>query len=284
MKIQTLSVVVGTTACNAHCPFCVSKMTPTQGVEGISNFNPKNLSKAMRFAQNNGVSTMLITGKGEPTLYPEDIDLVIDKGFKSFPFVELQTNGISLASEKLNTWLGKWSVNGLSTIILSVVHYEDQMNKRIYGDNYPNLKDLIAKLHNIGFSVRLSCIMIKDFIDTPDAVKDLLFFCKQNKVEQLTIRPVTTPDYSDNKEVYEWTKLHYICDQDNCKIERFIRNEGTLLLKLMHGSEVYDYKGQNICISNCLTHSSNTEEIRQLIYFPDAHLRYSWTYEGAILL
>lgn len=28
MKIQTLSVVAGTEACNARCPFCVTGMTP----------------------------------------------------------------------------------------------------------------------------------------------------------------------------------------------------------------------------------------------------------------
>jgi len=29
MKIQTMSVVVGTSACNAKCPFCVSSTTFT---------------------------------------------------------------------------------------------------------------------------------------------------------------------------------------------------------------------------------------------------------------
>ena len=32
MKIQTFSIVAGTEACNAKCPFCVSKMTPNCGI------------------------------------------------------------------------------------------------------------------------------------------------------------------------------------------------------------------------------------------------------------
>jgi hypothetical protein len=27
MKIQTMSLVVGGDSCNAHCPYCVSRMT-----------------------------------------------------------------------------------------------------------------------------------------------------------------------------------------------------------------------------------------------------------------
>jgi hypothetical protein len=49
---------------------------------------------------------------------------------------------------------------------------------------------------------------------------------------------------------------------------------------------VFDYKGQNVCLSNCLTHEPYTDKsvMRNLIFFPDGHLRYDWEYQGAILL
>ncbi len=31
MKIQTFSIVAGSEACNARCPFCISKMTVPNG-------------------------------------------------------------------------------------------------------------------------------------------------------------------------------------------------------------------------------------------------------------
>jgi len=38
MRIQTMSIVAGTTACNARCAFCISRQSPTCGIE--SNFAP----------------------------------------------------------------------------------------------------------------------------------------------------------------------------------------------------------------------------------------------------
>jgi hypothetical protein len=53
-------------------------------------------------------------------------------------------------------------------------------------------------------------------------------------------------------------------------------------MRLPHGADVYDFRGQNVCLNNCLT-PPNSEEIRQIIFFPDGHLRYDWVYEGAII-
>jgi hypothetical protein len=32
MKVKTFSIIAGSAACNARCPFCVSKMTPDSGI------------------------------------------------------------------------------------------------------------------------------------------------------------------------------------------------------------------------------------------------------------
>jgi len=72
MKIGTFSVVCGTNACNAKCPFCISRMTGTKsGLVPPSEVNWRNLRVACRLAEKAGATTALITGKGEPTLWPE---------------------------------------------------------------------------------------------------------------------------------------------------------------------------------------------------------------------
>ncbi len=65
---------------------------------------------------------------------------------------------------------------------------------------------------------------------------------------------------------------------------KFLRKNGAELMRLMHGAIVYDVDGQNICFSTCLTPDPSLKELRQLIFFPDGHLRYDWQYPGAILL
>ncbi len=71
MKISTFTIVVGSAACNAACPYCVSKMTGKELGMKEPKVNWRNFDKACRLAQVNQVSTVLLTGKGEPTLFPE---------------------------------------------------------------------------------------------------------------------------------------------------------------------------------------------------------------------
>ena len=138
--------------------------------------------------------------------------------------------------------------------------------------------------HKIGFSIRLSCVLIKDFIDTVDELKNLVEFCKENDVEQLTIRPVRKPEKSEDDSVFNWTKNNEPAASSIKEINEFIRKEGKKLMTFSYGAEIYDLFGQNIAISDCLTIKAETDEIRQLIFFPDGHLRYDWQYKGAILM
>jgi molybdenum cofactor biosynthesis enzyme MoaA len=283
MKIQTFSCVIGNTACNAHCPFCVSKMTMTKNTTS-ADINWRNLDKACRLAQQHGVSTALITGKGEPTLYIGKVIETIKHLNEYFPLVELQTNGYNLFQSP-QSCLEQFYKQGLTTVIISMVHYAPDKNNKIYQFSAPLfLNLLISSVHDAGLSVRLSCIMLKGYIDSIEEVGNLLAFSKENKVEQLTIRSVEVPEVSKNYEVYEWTKAHKIENHTFELISQHYDLNSKLVMNLAHGAKVYDHQGQNLCISNCLTLDPDPENIRQLIYFPDGHLYYDWTYPGALLL
>jgi len=47
---------------------------------------------------------------------------------------------------------------------------------------------------------------------------------------------------------------------------------------------VYDLNGQNVCLTNCLTGSSDPDNTRQIIYFPDGRIMYDWRFPGARIL
>ena len=66
MHFQTFSIVVGTRACNASCPFCISKQTGLFGTPIKVNW--RNFHIACNLAQKANTTTVLLTGKGEPTL------------------------------------------------------------------------------------------------------------------------------------------------------------------------------------------------------------------------
>ena len=297
MKVQTLSIVVGTSACNAMCKGCVSKMTTAVSAcsreeDAINKINGvANMRKSLLYAKQCGVSTVLITGRGEPTLCPQGVSRAIKMANKyDIPFIELQTNGICISKGQItDNDLSVWAYSGLNTICLSAKSefYED--NAQYFGNSdYPSdLSAFFQKLHFFGFSIRFSIIMMKGGIETYERVQDVVHFCKKNNVEQLTLRNLSAPTVSQrlsHKQVHDWCLEHQLSNDTLKNIFNKVDENSILLYNLMHGAEVRDFQGQNICLSNCLTYKPDPDEIRQLIYSPaDGHLRYDWVHEGAIL-
>lgn len=298
MKIQTFSVVVGGDACNAKCPYCVSKLTGSKNglkeEQQPMEINKRNFHKACNFAKMSGVSTVLLTGKGEPLIYHNHITRYLEMIEKwMFPFVELQTNGALLDETRpkyiTDELLKDWYDAGLTTISLSCVHYLPVPNQEIFGQDI-NLANNIERLHKLGFSVRISCVGIAGMVDNVGKLRAFTQWCKQHDVEQFTWRPVTnisleeTKNDRDKHNVYNWINLNMVNGEDQMEINHFFESRSTLLLELAHGAKVYDYDGQNVSLNSCLTRSPNPDDIRQLIFFPDGHLRFDWTKKGAIIL
>ena len=296
MKVSTLSIVCGTSACDASCPYCISKITGTEDIPRTPAINYVRLRKACQLAENSGATTVLLTGKGEPTLYMDQIFSFLNFLQKTkLPIIELQTNGIELSKNPF--YLDELKLKGLDTICLSIVHWNMEKNAEIFTNNnkekyIDDLCKLILQIHNIGLSVRLSCIMLNGYIDSFGEVVSLINFARDMKVEQVTIRPVFIPNnFPKFLGAETCVRIQRHCNKlsmESASVEEihdFIKYsaKATKLLDLPHGGIVYDFVGQNLCFANCLTESTDPENMRQFIYFPDGHLRYSWQYPGAIL-
>lgn len=283
MKIQTMSIVCGTAACNAHCPFCVSKMTPDAKLSKDVNWH--NFEIACRLAEKSGATTCLITGKGEPTLYPDLIASYVHRAHTTFPIIELQTNAIMIGRNMadFDGQLRDWYEMGLTTICISAVHYRVERNREIYSDAYPNLSGVIEKLHNFGYSIRLSVMMLGGYIDSFSEVCCLVDYCDNCDIDQLTIRPIARPENVDN-DVAEWTRRHTLKDYQLESIKSNLNANATPVLHLAHGATVYDFNGQNICLTDCLTTNETDDNMRQIIFFPDGRIGYDWKYKGARLI
>lgn len=295
MKFQTLSLVAGTQACNARCPFCVSRMT---GMEFIDTkpeeINVRKLKKALRLAEIGNVTTAIITGKGEPMLFPNHIDTYMSNlATFNFPFIELQTNGSILNEEyykglNVESMLERWAASGLTTILISNVGFDDYMNSMIYFPHkkaWIDIKKVVDKVQKHGINIRLTTVGINQAIDSPEKLVKLLEWAEFLGVKQLTWRPVNKPtgEGSDGG-VYNWVKDNGLRHDQVQSISDYVTRNGTLLYKLVHGAAVYDLHGKNFCLSNCLTHDPNEETVRQLIFYPDGSLYTDWQYKGSVLL
>lgn len=287
MKIETFSIIAGNGACNARCPFCISKMTGND--VQLEPINEINFNKACRLAQINGVTNVLVTGKGEPTLFPDQITQFIKlmKPYQ-FPIIELQTNGIVIANnwKKYEEYLKTWHKLGLTIISLSIIHHDPEINRQNYLpylNQYPDLPDLVNKLHQLGFTVRFSVTLVKGGIDSVNKMERMIQKSKEWEVEQLTLRKVAAPNKSLDDKTYVWTKTHELSQQTLSEMEEYLYDHGNKIAEFNYGGSIFDVDGQNVVFTNALTIKPNTEEFRQAIYYPDGHLRFDWQYKGAII-
>ena len=300
MKIETFTIVIGDAKCNAKCPFCTTIMT--RGFEEIpqrhagSRINEINLKKACKLACLGSATTVLLTGKGEPTLYPNEITEYMERLWRwNFPIVELQTNGIifgKMAEGKevknyYSVILEDWYEKGLNTIAISAVHYDKGLNKLI-SDDCPDLAKTIKFLHGFGFAVRLNILMIKNFIDSPKKVFELVDWCRDNDVDQLTIRPVVKPESSENLQAVSFTNNNCLGEEVCDNIEYALLLKGRRLMSLDH-KIVVDINGQNVCVAedgigiNRLNPPQGNES-RTLIFYSNGLLTYDWQLKGAKIL
>lgn len=318
-KIETFTIVVGSKKCNAHCPFCVSKMTGFEAVSCAPEIiDEDNLAKACRQAQIGEATTVLLSSKGEPTLFPEIITRYLELLLPwKFPFIELQTNALVIGRLARDDNSGvpgltketlmRWRKLGLNTIAISVVSERNKDNAQIYSPDYPDLATTIKFLHSLHFTVRLSVMMLKTFVCTIGRVKDVLQFCRDNKVEQVTVRPIRKPKkVTHNDKASDFVTKFGLEHDREMEIYRYFSNTPTIFVRFMdlmssrfgplpypkrtklrtlsHGAVVMDIDGQNLCLTDCLNETGEDANIRTLIFYSSGLLTYRWDYEGAIIL
>ena len=318
LTIQTFSVVVGNSSCDGNCPFCVSHTTGFGECPKKSPIDMLGLKKAMRLAEIGKCTTVLLTGKGEPLLFVDEMTQYL-KAFYTrlqegggFSFVEVQTNGLLLGeiaryfmggsrvalnthAEKLYNALELWKGLGLDTIALSVVGINQVDNKKIYlnhriDSEYPDLALTVKYLHMKGFNVRLCLMMHKGMVDNSESLKNVIDWCRDNKVMQCTARPLRKPtNYVkvDGAESYlEYIDKNGLTEEQEYEIHEWInqlegKGKARKLYPLAHGAQVYDIDGQNFCLSDCLTMDTDTNDIRTLIFWADGKITFAWQYPSA---
>ena len=288
MKAHTFSIVVGTTACNARCPFCVSKMTfvPGTGVFGATTRWDRFETACKIFEQaRDGLASVVLTGVGEPLLYPDEISSYLTRLKGRFPLVELQTNGVSIEHVAKYDFLKIWKDKGLTQVSVSITHTDPARSNEIMGikEQY-NYWDAVEWLKAAGFSVRLNCTMLKSGISWPSQVESLIALCAERGVDKLTLREVEIPSDPRNLLVAQRArdeKPHGAAEALRQHLELM---GAQILLKLPHGGVVYDVRGQNVAVTTCLTKTTDPNDIRQIIFFPDGRISYDWQHPGARIL
>lgn len=239
-----------------------------------------------------GLISILLTGKGEPTLHPKLIEkyLLKLKMKGDFPLIDLQTNGIIFDPRADSTGpdhLKRWRDLGLTLVCISLAHYSPIPSNslmRIHGALDYDYRRAIETAHKLGLVVRLNYTLLKCGLHTPEDMEEAIRLARLQDVEQLTFREATMPYESECEETAAFVKEQR--PEGACKklFHHLELNGANRLPNLAHGAALFDYDGQNVSINNCLTETLDSDDIRQIIFFPNGEICYDWKYRGARLL
>ncbi|MBU0980918.1 MAG: radical SAM protein [Nanoarchaeota archaeon] len=283
-KAVTYTLIVGGKECTYNCPFCVSKMTPDYGLGyDEPKVNWKNFDEAAKIAKSYGANNVLLTGKGEPLLYKAQMTEYLHRLERhSFNRTEVQTNGsvIAYGGKDMDDFLRIWYDHGLTTVALSIYHYDKYKNERLFrprgNKEYFDLPKVIEQIHSHDLETRLSCCMTNGGVDSVSEVEQLVQFAKENGVFQVTLRELGKPSNPEDKKAEAWVDRLRLSDDKHKEISDYLQKNGVLCDVMPFGGYVYELDGQNVCITTCLTKDGGEDEIRHLIFFPSGLLTTSW--------
>lgn len=274
MKANNLSISIPNKGCDKNCPYCVSRMTGYMKAD--ENLFQINMIKAIHLANIFDVSSISITGKGEPMLNLDAIQNVLSM-FKSFP-IELQTNGLMLADD--TSLVDMLARSGVDIFALSMDDLSD----------FEDMKYVIERINYMNRTVRVT-MNVSDTLPSPEKFKfiDYINKCKEYEVHQFSFRALTIPTGTpeDNKTA-QWIKEHVLFNDYYTKlIHEFQREQNNYyevtykwLRTLNYGAQLYDVKGVSFTwFDYCIQDQDSTGDstgIRSLIYQEDGHMYTTW--------
>ncbi len=286
---------VPSTACDKDCPYCISKLTPAPPIDEIT-FN-KNIPKIKSTINNLGITSILITGKGEPFLYSKLPELI--NSFKEYP-LEIQTNGkvlskLARASDIESSKLLRHYLNHINVVSISIDSYEQfaELNELIRFIRYQCPQTIIRASFNINTHLFDS--------QRVDGITWCVDVCRNAGIRQVTFRRLAVPEniptgngvpdgvkaqFAVTKQwVEEYASFELFVDcyeQLNGMIER---TNAPLIRKFNFGGRVYDVGGISVALMDvgCVQEQHDEANLRSLIYHQDGHLYTSWNSLGSIL-
>lgn len=277
MRAQNLTISVPNKGCNKKCPYCVSKMTGY--LEENNSLFKANIDKVRTIAEAAQVASVLITGKGEPFINFDAVDLISRK-FSKFP-IEIQTNGIMLKKMyyEHSSAFSEVTDVGINVLAFSIdcVEY------------WKTLGDMFKELHKLGVVVRVTLNVTDEIGDI--SFKDILNIAESTNTRQLSLRNILIPERTcgtdESKRVIEWIRNNSKKENYKRLLDEFsndYKDPYDVVRSLPFGAEVFDINGIAFTyFDSCVQESNNTQDIRSLIYQEDGHLYTSWDSPASIL-
>ena len=177
LPMKSLSIFVGTGACNANCAHCAGQQHRRFCPKKDGVVDKRLIRKTLEECAKKGAMRLSITSAGEPTLSPVAVTKLlqlVDKLQVYYSPINLYTNGLRIATDSdfCSEYLPKWREFGLTTIYLTVHSTDLKQNAAAYGvPIYPDLGLLVTRLHRYKLGVRANLVLNRNLVGTFDQFK-----------------------------------------------------------------------------------------------------------------
>ncbi len=199
MTLNSLSLFVGTSECNAKCKHCAGiplrKYAPK--LDGLVNEDL--IYETIKNCYEKGARYLSISSSGEPTLSPLSVTRTLElisgcrnEGIQFSP-INLYSNGIIIGEEEsfCNTYLSLWRNLGLTTVYVTVHDVNEKENAKVYGvKNYPPLEVVVSRIHGADLSMRANLVLSKKTIGTYKKFVSTVEALKRKGVDFISAWPI----------------------------------------------------------------------------------------------
>jgi molybdenum cofactor biosynthesis enzyme MoaA len=262
-NLHSLSLFVGTAACNADCSHCAGRIHRKFAPKKDGMINKGLIYKTLKYCYKKGARYLSLSGSGEPTLSPKSVTKVLQlvhecrkEGIKFFS-ISLYTNGIRIGEDKdfCSHYLSLWKKLGLTTIYVTVHNIDERENAEVYRiKSYPSLQVVFSRIHQANLLVRANLVLSKRTTGTLDRFVQTSVYLINSGVDSISTWPIRSQnDKIDFRSAPS--------EQELDKIECWIRKNKDFghKIKLLREKSHILYKKR-----------------RKLTLFPDSTLSNSW--------
>ena len=246
---RSISILPIASGCQARCQFCFSKASVSVEQRNAT-LDIHTIRTSLVKARDSGAERAVITGGGEPTLYPKDDLLkIIRLAADYFPKkVVLITNGYVLAQlpePQRVSLLQDMQAHGLTTIAFSHHHWQPEINQSIM-----NLMiDLTAVLRQFAshsglhsLRPRLICVLQKNGVATSDDIHRYLLWAASIGVKEVCFKELYVSTSQESvyytKNSNEWSLENQIPLRH--LLDYFIHNNWSKVATLPWGAPIYE--------------------------------------------
>ncbi|MEO2013506.1 MAG: radical SAM protein [Fuerstiella sp.] len=220
LEPRSISVLPISSGCQAECSFCFSAYSVSTD-QATSLLSSERVESLFNLARRRGARRAVITGGGEPTLYPQArLTELIRLAAKYFPEkVVLITNGYAFSKLHEDARLQvqvRLQDAGLTTLVVSHHHWDRSTHQSIMklDVDLPSIAETLQR-HADRFptlAMRLICVLQKDGVDICNSIERYIQWAAALNIKEVCFKELyvstSVESVYHSKPANDWSRRH----------------------------------------------------------------------------